>query len=270
MAVGAVKIEADAYMVCLTHALSTEREEVMGLLIGEVEDEMVAHIYSVIMLQRLDKRKDRVEISPEQLSDASTQAERLGMLTSKQRPMRVIGWYHSHPHITVWPSHVDLRTQASYQFMDAGFVGLIFSCFNTDTNLGGHLKVYCFQSVNIKPEGSPPQYQRADIELQIVHTEVLSKATLNSLSELPQILSKEEEEAYSKTLNSKDLLTAVHNSTVFTKALCQLMEVMCGPLLQTLENRLQVNLKRTAALETEKEMLEKEINSVKTELQGSM
>ena len=23
---------------------------------------------------------------------------------------------------------------------------------------GGHLKVYCFQSVNIKPEGSPPQY----------------------------------------------------------------------------------------------------------------
>ena len=35
----------------------------------------MAHIYSVIMLQRLDKRKDRVEISPEQLSDASTQAE---------------------------------------------------------------------------------------------------------------------------------------------------------------------------------------------------
>lgn len=36
MAVEAVKIEADACMVCLTHALTTEREEVMGLLIGEV------------------------------------------------------------------------------------------------------------------------------------------------------------------------------------------------------------------------------------------
>ena len=34
------------------------------------------------------------------------------------------------------------------------------------------------------------RYQRADIELQIVHTEVLSEATLNSLSEMPQILSK--------------------------------------------------------------------------------
>ena len=23
-----------------------------------------------------------------------------------ERPLRVVGWYHSHPHITVWPSHV--------------------------------------------------------------------------------------------------------------------------------------------------------------------
>lgn len=44
---------------------------------------------------------------------------------------------------------------------------------------------------------------------------------------------------------------------------------MCGPLLQTLENRLQVNLKRTAALETEKETLEGEIEKLKTELQAT-
>lgn len=31
-----VRVHADAFMVCLTHALSTDREEVMGLLIGEV------------------------------------------------------------------------------------------------------------------------------------------------------------------------------------------------------------------------------------------
>jgi hypothetical protein len=70
---------------------------------------------------------------------------------------RVIGWYHSHPHITVLPSHVgkltylkkyifisifslefrdvyyeDVRTQAMYQLLDQGFIGLIFSCFNED------------------------------------------------------------------------------------------------------------------------------------------
>lgn len=36
MAVQAVHLEADAFLVCLNHALSTEKEEVMGLCIGEV------------------------------------------------------------------------------------------------------------------------------------------------------------------------------------------------------------------------------------------
>ena len=30
------QIESDALLVCMTHAFSTEQEEVMGLLIGEV------------------------------------------------------------------------------------------------------------------------------------------------------------------------------------------------------------------------------------------
>ena len=34
--VSRVELAADAYLACLTHALSTEREEVMGLLLGEV------------------------------------------------------------------------------------------------------------------------------------------------------------------------------------------------------------------------------------------
>ena len=38
--------------------------------------------------------------------------------------------YHSHPHITVLPSHVDVRTQAMYQKLDEGFVGIIISAFN--------------------------------------------------------------------------------------------------------------------------------------------
>lgn len=34
--VHSVELSSDAYLMCLTHALSTEREEVMGLLLGEV------------------------------------------------------------------------------------------------------------------------------------------------------------------------------------------------------------------------------------------
>ncbi|MEE6496553.1 hypothetical protein FKM82_002415 [Ascaphus truei] len=75
MAVQAVHVQADAFLVCVTHCLSTEREEVMGLCIGEVDTHRVVHIHSVIILRRSDKRKDRVEISPEQLSAATTEAD---------------------------------------------------------------------------------------------------------------------------------------------------------------------------------------------------
>ena len=56
------------------------------------------------MMRRSDKRSDRVEISPEQLSAAAIEAETLAIKLN--RNIQVLGWYHSHPHITVWPSHV--------------------------------------------------------------------------------------------------------------------------------------------------------------------
>lgn len=82
------------------------------------------------MLQRSDKRKDRVEISTEQLHAAMMKTSELSEILGES--INVLGWYHSHPHITVQPSHVDLRTQASYQMMDSRFVGIIFSVFNED------------------------------------------------------------------------------------------------------------------------------------------
>lgn len=83
-----------------------------------------------MILQRSDKRKDRVEISTEQLHSAFIKTSELS--DTMGEPMYVLGWYHSHPHITVQPSHVDLRTQASYQTMDVRFFGIIFSVFNED------------------------------------------------------------------------------------------------------------------------------------------
>eukprot|EP01119_Soliformovum_irregulare_P022233 TRINITY_DN7567_c0_g1_i1.p1 TRINITY_DN7567_c0_g1~~TRINITY_DN7567_c0_g1_i1.p1 ORF type:complete len:142 (-),score=25.96 TRINITY_DN7567_c0_g1_i1:502-897(-) len=123
----------DVYLVCITHALSTEKEEIMGLLLGDIEETFAgrkAVITGVNVLTRSDKRKDRVEISPEQLAAASHEAEKISEQLGRRT--RVIGWYHSHPHITVLPSHVDIQTQALYQMLDSGFVGLIFSCFNKD------------------------------------------------------------------------------------------------------------------------------------------
>uniref|UniRef100_A0A8C7E8Y0 BRCA1/BRCA2-containing complex subunit 3 n=1 Tax=Nothoprocta perdicaria TaxID=30464 RepID=A0A8C7E8Y0_NOTPE len=256
MAVQAVHLEADAFLVCLNHALSTEKEEVMGLCIGEgvstvffprsrflqVDTSRIVHIHSVIILRRSDKRKDRVEISPEQLSAASTEAEiSFPLAEMTGRPMRVVGWYHSHPHITVWPSHVDVRTQAMYQMMDQGFVGLIFSCFIEDKNTKtGRILYTCFQSIQAQKSS---EYERIEIPIHVVPHETIGKVCLESAVELPKILCQED----------LSLLT------VFTKNLCSQMSAISGPLLQWLEDRLEQNKQRVQELQQEKEQLLEEL-----------
>nr|XP_046173510.1 lys-63-specific deubiquitinase BRCC36 isoform X2 [Oncorhynchus gorbuscha] len=293
MAVSAVHLESDAFLVCMNHALSTEKEEVMGLCIGEVDTNRIVHIHSVIILRRSDKRKDRVEISPEQLSSAATEAERLADMTG--RPMRVVGWYHSHPHITVWPSHVgknqstplphqfhnfsfhchgklfqlvclrhsfsttDVRTQAMYQMMDQGFVGLIFSCFIEDKNTKtGRVLYTCFQSIQAQ-KGS--EYERIEIPIHVVPHEAIGKVCLESAVELPRILCQEEQDTYRKihSLTLLDPITKIHNGSVFTKNLCSQMSAVSGPLLQWLEDRLEQNRQSVIELQLEKERLTQEL-----------
>ncbi|NXX87199.1 BRCC3 deubiquitinase, partial [Urocolius indicus] len=355
MAVRAVHLEADAFLVCLNHALSTEKEEVMGLCIGQVppaprgegerrgdtaaaaaeraessqsqrppqqlppstaqlsshgnvDTSRIVHIHSVIILRRSDKRKDRVEISPEQLSAASTEAE-ISFLTQQQahqgraspqaafyvllaemtgRPMRVVGWYHSHPHITVWPSHVDVRTQAMYQMMDQGFVGLIFSCFIEDKNTKtGRILYTCFQSIQAQKSSEKPaalaglgqavvglwwvfaglklivsfRYERIEIPIHVVPHETIGKVCLESAVELPKILCQEEQDAYRRihSLTHLDSVTKIHNGSVFTKNLCSQMSAISGPLLQWLEDRLEQNKQRVQELQQEKEQLLEEL-----------
>ncbi|CAN0173047.1 unnamed protein product [Lampetra fluviatilis] len=272
MVVQAARVRADALHVCLTHALSTEREEVMGLCIGEVDTSEVVHIYSVIILRRSDKRKDRVEISPEQLSAASTEAEisspppaaacTSASFSTGTTPMRVVGWYHSHPHITVWPSHVDVGTQAMYQMMDDCFVGLIFACFSDDKNTKtGRVLLTCFQSMKVPGE---EEISRVEIPVHVVPCPTISQMCLESIVELPKSLCEEEQDAYRRVLNltSLDPITKIHNGTVFTRNLCSQMAYVSGPLLQFLEDRVERNAWRIRELQAEKQKLQEQLEAL--------
>jgi BRCA1/BRCA2-containing complex subunit 3 len=53
--------------------------------------------------------QDRVEVAPQQMAATAQLAEVITQETGQRT--RIIGWYHSHPHITVLPSHVDVATQ---------------------------------------------------------------------------------------------------------------------------------------------------------------
>ncbi|XP_058112887.1 uncharacterized protein LOC131255938 [Magnolia sinica] len=157
MSLTGVKMSEEVWLTCLTHSLSTETEEIMGLLLGDIQyssnGNATALIWGASPQTRSDRRKDRVETNPEQLAAASHQAERMTLTTGITT--RVIGWYHSHPHITVLPSHVDVRTQAMYQLLDAGFIGLIFSCFSEDAQKVGRIQVIAFQSLDGKQKHMP-------------------------------------------------------------------------------------------------------------------
>lgn len=132
---------------CLAHSFTTEREEIMGVLLGEVVvqgSSKKAHVWGSKVIQRKDKRSDRVEIAPEHLCTASEEADRCTQILDRRT--RVIGWYHSHPHITPYPSHVDLKCQQSFQYLESGWVGLIFSVFNSDSQHTNAATIHCFRT----------------------------------------------------------------------------------------------------------------------------
>ncbi|PZC84406.1 hypothetical protein B5X24_HaOG204980 [Helicoverpa armigera] len=176
-------------------------------------------IVSSVILRRLDKKPDRVEISEEQLVQATLRAEELA--TEVNRPLRVVGWYHSHPHITVWPSHVDLATQSMYQRMDSSFVGIIFAVFLTDQT---------------------------------------TKAP-STLTQLPAILKEEEDESYNNEAGpneNDDIINKQHNAAVRTIAIGHIVDKMSRPMLEGLVARNTLNTVRLKALKRQhQEMMSK-------------
>ncbi|XP_022671477.1 lys-63-specific deubiquitinase BRCC36-like isoform X2 [Varroa jacobsoni] len=227
--VSRVNIYSDVYQACLTHALSTEKEEVMGLLIGQhvnTQTGLEAMLHALMLLRRSDKRRDRVEISAEQQAEASTYAEELAPVDGQ--PLRVCGWYHSHPHITVHPSHVDVNTQANYQAMDPHFVGLIFSVFSNESSNAkkpSKIEVKCFQA-----ERGTNGPVGVEVTLNLISRKLSpSYPCLRALLSLPKILYEEEKEAYD-----------------MSEALCGITEVVGGPLVDVFEatlNSAQKDLK---------------------------
>jgi len=245
----------------MNHALSTEKEEIMGLLLGHVAEEVsdgrndatdsCSHIESVVILQRSDRKADRVEISPEQLIGAAREGERLSRELGRQ--IRVLGWYHSHPHITVGPSHVDLRTQMDYQVMDPDFVGLIFSVFpHQQSDKFAGVTMICFQTME----------DRGRLECKELRVDITSKNKINeyclkALVEIPRALCSEERQLYQDAqLDGVDIITRLHNAAVFSQSLCQLVEnceVPCISALSAYEKSLESKLRELKRQKAEME-----------------
>ncbi|OUC47857.1 diacylglycerol kinase accessory domain protein [Trichinella nativa] len=180
-------------------------------------------------LKRLVKRSDRVEMTPETLSEAITYADNLNAVNDsldesvRKKPVRVIGWYHSHPHITVYPSGVDNHTQCEYQnALDPMWIGIIFSVYNTDERSGiGRLNYLAFQPA-------------------------IDSILTERIGALTELCFAEESDAFEKAVQSFSFddnlqqlktLAYSHNVSTYTTNVCSTIRGFVHPLLAYLTDR---------------------------------
>ncbi|KAI8588715.1 putative C6.1A [Geranomyces variabilis] len=241
MALTAVYLSAEVNCICQAYSLCTEKEETLLLLLGHYYEEngkSFARVVRPFICTRKDKRKDRVEISEEQLSAAITEAEKSG--TS------VVGWSHSHPHITVFPSHVDLRTQKSLQMFDKRWFGLIFSVFDTDAT------------------GTLSDGTRADIPVHVTPSSTfLTSHGLHILSNtLPQTLLGEERQVHEECVGAQegskrglpapqDILKQSYHGATYVRSMVLIQDRLITPLVRFCEDRHANNLKEIERLKRE-------------------
>ena len=131
MSIEKVLLSSDVFKGLLEHSFITDQEEVLGLLFGGVENKTVS-VWGCLNLKRNCKEKDRVEVEDIQLSSAMDKAEELSQQINQKS--NLIGWFHSHPNITIFPSHVDLRSQHNLQTLGVDFIGIIISCYSRDSS----------------------------------------------------------------------------------------------------------------------------------------
>lgn len=215
----AVEVTLDTYHACLEHVTFHQGEEMMGLLLGQSAGGVV-RFHAPVVLKRKDKRPDRVEISPEDLSLGMKHADDLNQVVNVGSPnagdqdepqVRILGWYHSHPKITVWPSHVDLGTQDRFQMMDGDFVGLIFATY---LESGADKTTHSNELVAFQAAKDGQKLTRKIVPVRIIAG--LPKVVpfiLQQRKAVPQILVQEEDEAYAEAMAS---LTSLTSSDAFT------------------------------------------------------
>ncbi|KAF2352475.1 JAB1/MPN/MOV34 metalloenzyme domain [Trinorchestia longiramus] len=248
-----VVLSQDAYLVCMQHVHTTDGEEVMGLLVGRYHDnentdenckeaqcegDVVCNVTHAVILRRSDKRKDRVEISPEMLIQAQQKAEDISRIT--ETSVNIVGWYHSHPKITVAPSAVDLHTQMGYQQMDHRFVGIIFSVFNkSESSKVGEVVVGGFQAVEAAHGRG---CERINVPVTIKPEATIKLHNQEAMFGLSNILQQEQLAVLqlSRELHAlKSPLQHLYNSAVAVQRVVELCELQAGPLCSVVGSRAQ-------------------------------
>ena len=239
-----VQITSESYCSILNHALLTEEEEVMGLLLGneqQKQNKNIINIFSTICLTRKCKQKDRVEFDEIQIAEAVDLAENLKK--ENKIETNVIGWYHSHPRITIPPSNVDLETQKNQQYQ-GNFVGLIVSCFSSDSNNVNKINLVAFQTKKDN-YSLVPHYINIEFVNEIeIFGNCWSNTSNNAItfSSVLQNLLNEEEEQYQKEkelIDDDDFINKILLLSNRQSLLCKIIQNVSTPYVNSLDSEIE-------------------------------
>lgn len=193
-------------------------------------------------MKRLDKRKDRVEIGTDQLASAFHVVEELNSHKNEagdKNSLQVVGWYHSHPHITVFPSEVDITTHHQYQSQLSPFwLGLIFGVFNFDeTTFTNKFQLIGFQSVETM-QNSRTVLKHAIIPIVIKprRSPAVDEWQLKKIAELIDLLLDEEKEAFfmNQAENGGTPAGNQYNACVYNKAVAKITTLLGAPMMDAM------------------------------------
>lgn len=121
-----IRISALALLKMVMHARSGGSLEVMGLLLGKVEDSTMYVMDSFALpVEGTETRVNAQAQAYEYMTGYIVAAKEVGRLEN------AIGWYHSHPGYGCWLSGIDVSTQMLNQNFQEPFVAIVIDPVRT-------------------------------------------------------------------------------------------------------------------------------------------
>ncbi len=154
--------------------------------------------------------------------------------------------------VTVLPSHVDVRTQATYQLMDESFVGVILSCFSR-AEVDGAGSVDRVQLGAFKSLAVGAEHQMLVVPVQVVSEPAAPLSAALAQARLQDILLQEERAEFDNAVaRATTQIAAVHACAIYDTSVCRVLQYSVAPLCRTLQYeavQLELDLERQRARE---------------------
>lgn len=149
-----VRISAVALVKMVMHARSGGDIEVMGLMLGYVQDQT----FIVTDALRLPVEGTETRVNAQAEAD-EYMVKFLERSRQAGQVENAVGWYHSHPGYGCWLSGIDVSTQSSQQTFSDPFLAVVIDPHRTIS--AGKVEIGAFRTY---PEGYKPEGQESAAE----------------------------------------------------------------------------------------------------------